>query len=116
MASFWYTFSAWFFHKNVLCLILYQWTVSISHLIFSQDIKQNVLLSLIQTVGDVINFNIFLESTSKAMADREKRGEDEYTKTWISRERKELFRWNKKHFSQFLNGLSFGEKIKIWKK
>ena len=50
------------------------------------------------------------------MADREKRGEDEYTKTRISRERKELFRWNKKHFSQFLNGLSFGEKIKIWKK
>ena len=24
------------------------------------------------------------------------------TKIWISRERKELFRWNKKHFSQFL--------------
>ena len=32
------------------------------------------------------------------MADSEKRGEDEYTKIWISRERKELFRWNKKHF------------------
>ena len=33
------------------------------------------------------------------MADSEKRGEDEYTKIWISREPKELFRWNKKHFS-----------------
>ena len=32
---------------------------------------------------------IFLGSTSKAMADREKkRGEDENTKIWISRERK----------------------------
>ena len=33
------------------------------------------------------------------MADREKRGEDENRKIWISQERKELFRWNKKHFS-----------------
>ena len=28
-----------------------------------------------------------------------KRGKDRKTKIWISRERKELFRWNKKHFS-----------------
>ena len=33
------------------------------------------------------------------MADKEKRGEDENTKIWISREQKEFFRWNKKHFS-----------------
>ena len=32
------------------------------------------------------------------MADGEN-GEDENTQIWISRERKELFRWNKKHFS-----------------
>ena len=38
------------------------------------------------------------------MADREKGGEDENTKIWISWERKELFRWNKKHFSWFLKG------------
>ena len=35
---------------------------------------------LIQTADDVINFKIFLGSTSKAMADKEKRGEDENTK------------------------------------
>ena len=35
------------------------------------------------------------------------------TKTWISWEQKELFRWNKQHFSVF-EGLSLGEKIKIW--
>ena len=46
-----------------------------------------------------MNFKIFLGSTSKAMAGREKRGEDENTKTGISREQKELFRCNKKHFS-----------------
>ena len=33
------------------------------------------------------------------MADKEKRGEDENIKIWISREQKEFFRWNKKHFS-----------------
>ena len=38
------------------------------------------------------------------MADREKRGEDWNSGTWISQEQKELFRWNKKHFSQFLKG------------
>ena len=35
-----------FFHKNVLCLILYQWTKIQCHISFSsQDIKENVLLS-----------------------------------------------------------------------
>ena len=43
------------------------------------------------------------------MTDREKRGEDENTKIWISWEGKELFRWNKKEIS-VLEGLSFGEK------
>ena len=43
--SFWYTFSAWFFHKNVSYLILYQWTKFQYHALFlSQDIKQNLLL------------------------------------------------------------------------
>ena len=41
------------------------------------------------------------------MADREKRGEDENTKIWISQEPKELFRWNK---NIVFEGLSFGKK------
>ena len=40
------------------------------------------------------------------MADREKRGEGQNTKNWISEEPKELFRWNK----TFFEGLSFGKK------
>ena len=45
-ASFWYTFSAWFSHKNVPYLIMYQWTKFQCHTLFlSQDINQNVLLS-----------------------------------------------------------------------
>ena len=34
------------------------------------------------------------------------------TKIWISRERKEIFRWNKNISSMVFEGLSFGEKIK----
>ena len=40
---------------------------------------------------------IFKQSL-KQMEDRDKKREDGNTKVWISRERKELFRWNKKHF------------------
>ena len=43
--SFWGTFSAWFFDKNVPYLILYQWTKFQCHTFLPQDIKQNVLLS-----------------------------------------------------------------------
>ena len=39
-----------------------------------------------------------------------KRGEDGNTKIGISRERKELFRWNKKTSFIVFEGLSFGEK------
>ena len=44
--NFWSTFSAWFSHKNVPYLILYQWTKFQCHTLFlSQNIKQNVLSS-----------------------------------------------------------------------
>ena len=52
----------------------------------------------------------FLESTSKAKVDKEKRGEDRNTKIWISWGRKELFWWNKKAFFIVFEGLSFDEK------
>ena len=45
-ARFWCTFFAWFFHKSVSYLILYQWTKFQCHNLFLfQDIKRNVLLS-----------------------------------------------------------------------
>ena len=101
--SFWCTSSAWFFNKNVLfyLIILYQLTKFQCHNFFpSPDIKQNVLLSSYLDTWCVINFEIYLGSTSKAMADWvKKRGEDQNTKIGISWEPKELFRWNKKHFS-----------------
>ena len=44
------------------------------------------------------------------------KGREKITKIWISRERKQLLGWNKKIFSTIFEGLSFGEKIKFWKK
>ena len=40
------------------------------------------------------------------------KGREKITKIWMSREWKELFKWNKKHFS-VLKRLSFGGKINI---
>ena len=74
--------------------------VSMSHLFPSQDIKQNLLLSSC----DVINLKIFLDQPLKQSLAGVKRGENKNTKTWISQEWKELFRWNKKSFSCFLKG------------
>ena len=50
------------------------------------------------------------------MADKEKKRRRQIYKIWISRKQIELFRWNKKHFSQFFEGLSFGEKQKFDKR
>ena len=45
-ANFWCTISAWFFHKNILYLIHYQWREFQCHTLFlSQDMKLNMLLS-----------------------------------------------------------------------
>ena len=99
--SFWCTFSAWLFHKNVPYLILYQWTTFWCHTLFlSQDIKQNVFLSSYLDIWwchKLLRF--LLDQPLKQWLTGEKRGEDENTKIWISRERKELFRWNKKYLS-----------------
>ena len=55
--------------------------VSMSHLItFSRYQTKCVIKFLSKTVDDIINFKIFPESTSKAMADREKSKEGENTK------------------------------------
>ena len=45
----------------------------------SQDTKQDVLLSS-WIMDDVINFKIYLQSSSKAKAVRKKRKEDRHTK------------------------------------
>ena len=94
-------FSAWFSNKNVPYLIFYQWTKFQCHTFFpSQDIKQNVLLTL----------RIIFDQPLKQWLTGRKKREDGNTKIWISQEWKELFRWNKKHFFIVFEGLSFGGK------
>ena len=108
-ASFWCTFSAWFFYKNVPYLILYQWTQFQCHTLFlSQDIKQNVIKFLFRQLMTPKTLRFFLNQPLKQWLTRRKRGKEENTKTWISRERKELFRW--KTVFLLFEGLSFGEK------
>ena len=115
--SFWCTFSVRFFHENVPFLISYQWTKFQCHTFFlSQDFKQNVLRSSYLDSWWHHNFNIYLGSSSKAMAAGRKSGEDGNTKNWISCERKELFRWNKKYLSKFLKGYHLVKNKSLLKK
>ena len=100
-ANFWCTFSAWFFHKHVLYLILYQWKkFQCDTLFLSQDIKQNkLLISYLDKWWCHKLLRFFLNQPVKQWLTGKKRGEDGNTKIWISWEQKELFRWKKKHFS-----------------
>ena len=67
-ASFWGLFSAWFFHKNVPYLVLYQWTKFQCHTLFlSQDIKQNVLLKLVCAIFYQISIFSSNDRPSKTM-------------------------------------------------
>ena len=94
-----------FFCKNALYLIFYQWTKFQFHTFFlSQDIKQNVIKFLFRQLMTLYTLLFFLGQPLKYWLTGEERGEDENTKIWISQERKELFRWNKKHLSKFLKG------------
>ena len=54
--------------------------VSMSYLFPSQDIKQNLLLSSYLDRYDIINFKIYLGSSSKQWLTERKRGKDGNTK------------------------------------
>ena len=57
------------------------------------------------------SLRFILDQALKQWQTGKKIGEGGNTKIWLSREGKELFRWNKKSFIVF-EGLSFGEKRK----
>ena len=65
--------------------------------------------NLCKPIHDIINYStsIFSFESGKCGKDEEKVQKFEYL------ENEELLKWNKNHFSVF-EGLSFGEKIKIW--
>ena len=61
-------------------------------------------------MDDVITFAFFLNEPLKQWLIGKEKGEDKYTKSWISQKRKEVFRWNEKTFFKVFEGLSFGDK------
>ena len=98
--SLWYTFSAWFSNKNVPYLIIYQWSKFQCHKFFSsKDTKQNVFKFSFRQLMASQTLRFIFDQPLKQQLTGRKRGEDRNTKMWLSQERKELFRWNKKHFS-----------------
>ena len=102
---FWCTFFAWFFHKNVSYLIPYQWTKSYLFFLLS-NIKPNVLLRFGRQ-----KFKIYLGSSSKAIADREKK-----SRRWKYKNLKNEKSFLDKMryiFSSFWRAIDW-RKIKIW--
>ena len=84
--------------------------VSISYLFsFSRYQTKCVIKLLFRQLMTSQTLRFILDQPPKQWLTGGKRRKGGNTKIWISRERKELFRWNKKHFSVF-EGLSFGEK------
>ena len=79
--------------------------VSMSQLIsFSRYQTKFVIKFLFRQLMTSKSLIFFLDQPLKQWLTGRKRGEAENTKTWISREGKELLRWNKKHFSYLLKG------------
>ena len=111
--SSWCTFSAWFFNKNVFYLILYQQAKLQCHTFFSFIRYQTKCvkfwfsqLMMSQTIRFMLGQHLKQWLTGR-------KWEDGNTNIWISREWKELFRRNKKHFSWLLKAYHL-VKIKNW--
>ena len=102
--SLWCTFSAWFPNKNVPCFnTLSLDKVSMSYLssFLRHQTKCVINFSFRQLMMSQTLRFIFHQPLKQWLTGR-KRGEEGNTKIWISRNRKELFRLNKNHFSLFL--------------
>ena len=74
--------------------------------------SENYTCKFMQTNTWHLNYSTFICPSESGKCGRGKgKRKGKNTKIGISREREELFRWNKKHFAVF-EGLSLGEKIK----
>ena len=105
--SFWCIFSAYFFHENVPSLTLYQLIKFHYQTQFpSRDIKQYVFQILVQSIDDVINFQIYLQSSFQAIADiRKKEGKREIQKFEYLGSKKSFFDEIKSIFHNFLRAI-----------
>ena len=98
--SFCCTFSAWFFHKNVLYLILHLWVTFQCHTFTPSQTYQTecVIQLLFRQLVASQTLRFIFDHPLKQWSTGRKKGKDRNRKIWLSRERKELFWWNKKHF------------------
>ena len=114
-ANFWCTFSAWFFHKNIPYLILYQWIKFQCHTLFlSQDIKQNMLLSSYLDkwwCHKLLTFS--LNQPLKQWLTRKKEGKMEKQKFEYLENKKSFLDEIKNTFHSFWRAITWW-KIKIW--
>ena len=97
-ASFWCTFSAWSFCKNVPYFSINGQSFSVTPSFSRYQTKCVIKFSFRQLMTSWI-LRFFLNQPLKQWPTGRKRGKDRNTKNWIFWEQKELFRWNKKHFS-----------------
>ena len=114
--SVWCTFSAWFFHKNVLFNTLSVDKVSMSYLFsFPRYQLKYVIKFLFRQLMISQTIRFLLDQPLKQWLTGWKKGEDWNTNIWISREQKELFRWNKNIFYSFWRTIIWLKLKKWWK-
>ena len=66
------------------------------HIIWPILMMQILSANLCKSIHDIVNYSISICPLESGKCGKEAK---KITKIWISREWKELFRWNKKHFS-----------------
>ena len=88
--------------------------VSISYLFYFSRYKKKIVIKFLfrQSMMSSALRSIFDHLLQQWPTGRKRRA-DRNTDNWISWERKDLFRWNKKHFSWFLKGYHLVKKLKI---
>ena len=93
-------FSIIFEEKYIFFYILLIDQISLSGYLYLCEILGNMCIATVcKPIYDVMNFEVNLIFLIKPFFPHDQKV---VTRTWISWERKELLRWNKKHFSSFL--------------
>ena len=110
--SFWCTFSAWFFHKKGPCLILLSMDKVSMPYLFLLKISNKMCYEVLRQFMTSETLRFILDQPLKQWL-TEKIREEGNLKTWISREWKELFIWNKQNIFHIFWRAIIWWKIKV---
>ena len=107
---------------HIFCIIFLWWCslsdtpstdkVSISYIFSFSKYQTKCVKFLFRQLIASWSLRFIFDHPLKQRLTGRKEGKDRNTKIWISQERKELFRWNKKHFSKILKSYLLVKKIK----